>query len=413
MRVMSEVLVCPCCGVTLRVDAEGKPWVIGVGDELAGGIAPDEIASESYLEAAAGPGPVGSLESDSRVEIPAFSLDSSTASSVETAVIQVSGLPQPGITPVSLPEGASERSAEAVSDELASTELTIAALGLDRPDRDVAFEKEQFNLGTRSAEQDVGSQSPRDVHASGSIGRSAAREDLSTLRGLRSLDRARPTTWGTVLLAGYAGALTLLLTWLYFSGRIARPRRSHAPTPASSSSQLEEHDPSPPPSLPEIPAAQRLSLGESIRLGEIEVTPVDVVSRPVSLRNVVDPEQWRDEPDDALWLRLRIRNLSTHTKLAPIDPTFVRQPDRGIPQSLIDTGGQPIYPYPLALASEWEIVGQEFRELEPGEEREILIVSESGIRGRLRTRMTWHVRLRTGINQTDVLGVDFGLHELD
>ena len=68
--------------------------------------------------------------------------------------------------------------------------------------------------------------------------------------------------------------------------------------------------------------------------------------------------------------------------------------------------------FPLAVESEWMIVGQEFRELGPGESMEGIIVSAPDARGLIEEEMTWRVRLRTGINETDVLGVWIADHEI-
>ena len=63
--------------------------------------------------------------------------------------------------------------------------------------------------------------------------------------------------------------------------------------------------------------------------------------------------------------------------------------------------------YPLAIESEWSILGQEFRDLRPGQEFETLLVSAPDSALRADGPMTWRVRLRTGINRTDDLGVRF------
>ena len=44
-------------------------------------------------------------------------------------------------------------------------------------------------------------------------------------------------------------------------------------------------------------------------------------------------------------------------------------------------GGKRIEPFPLAVESEWTIVGQDFRELGPGETMEALIVSAHDVLG--------------------------------
>jgi hypothetical protein len=63
--------------------------------------------------------------------------------------------------------------------------------------------------------------------------------------------------------------------------------------------------------------------------------------------------------------------------------------------------------FPLAIVSEWSIVGQEFRELRPGESYETLVVSAPDALDRLAPEMTWRIRLRTDINQTELIGIQF------
>ena len=75
-------------------------------------------------------------------------------------------------------------------------------------------------------------------------------------------------------------------------------------------------------------------------------------------------------------------------------------------------GGRRIELFPLAVESEWSIVGQDFRELGPGESMEALIVSAPDALGLKEEEMTWRVRLRTGINETDVLGVRIADREI-
>ena len=63
--------------------------------------------------------------------------------------------------------------------------------------------------------------------------------------------------------------------------------------------------------------------------------------------------------------------------------------------------------FPLALDSEWSIVGQEFSTLEPGDTEETFVAAEPGSARNLADEMTWRVRLRIGVYRTDMLGVRF------
>src|SRR5690349_21142887 len=67
---------------------------------------------------------------------------------------------------------------------------------------------------------------------------------------------------------------------------------------------------------------------------------------------------------------------SQDATFAPLDESLVREHDRGLPDSLIETGTHDqIDIYPLAEHSEWAIRGQSFRELPPGEALETDLVS--------------------------------------
>jgi hypothetical protein len=107
-------------------------------------------------------------------------------------------------------------------------------------------------------------------------------------------------------------------------------------------------------------------------------------------------------------LSLRLRNRASDTILVPLDEAFLRSRERAIRDSYIEAGPRPIIEmYPLAVASEWSIAGQEFRELGPGEAYETRIVSAPGALDRVGPEMTWRLRLRTDLNQTQAVGIRF------
>jgi dethiobiotin synthetase len=225
-------------------------------------------------------------------------------------------------------------------------------------------------------------------------------------------DAPRGLSWTTVLLASYASAVTIGLVWVLWTGRrvkdspeqeapVAVEARPDPGVRADRSRRLV----APPP----IAAEHLTTLGKPVRMGVIEITPVEVTSGPVVLERTLAGHQIKTGGRKALKLRLRIRNVSSDTRLAPLDEAFLREGDRAEPDSFIETskGGPPIAMYPLAVHSEWSIDGQEFRELNPGEELDTQVISEPNATGRTAPEMTWRVRLRTDINHTDDLGVRF------
>ena len=219
-----------------------------------------------------------------------------------------------------------------------------------------------------------------------------------------------------LLLLSYSSIVTLALTWMFWSGRLFRS--AEAP-PASSSAPAAEpvaKAPEPvtnPAALPAIPPDNVGELGRTIRIGELEVTPIAIVVAPVDLVRSIDPGDWRREEGDSLVLRLRLTNVSTDQVFAPLERAFVRDQSSPLDRSLITgSSGQSIGLYPLVNDSEWLIQGQEFPKLKPAESAETIIVTEPGAAGRLAGEMVWRVRLRIGAYRTDMVGVRFRSEDL-
>ncbi len=220
-----------------------------------------------------------------------------------------------------------------------------------------------------------------------------------------------PIPWGQIALLSYASALTFALIWLIGTGRILRPNppsprpiaaRSPAPEPLHPPSDPVDSTPSPP-----IPPENLTQLGRSLRIGEIEVTPLEIEAGPVALIHAIHPGTSRRE-DDCLILRLRLANRSADRTFSPLDRNFVRDRDlRMFDPYIAAAGGQSIRLFPLAIESEWRIRGQIFPELKPGETAETLVVAEPGSAEQMAGEMTWRIRVRTGVYRSDMIGVEF------
>jgi hypothetical protein len=221
------------------------------------------------------------------------------------------------------------------------------------------------------------------------------------------VEPARPgPSLGFTLLASYASAVTIGLAWLLWTGW-GRHDASGPTLPESSRIELLGEDgASLLKRLPRLPNGRRTPLGRSLRVGQLEITPLSVRSDRVRLSSTTSSGR-RDGGAGALHLRLKIRNSSNDSPIAPIDPAFVREPDHGAPESLIVAGDHVILPYPLAVQSDWSIRGQDFSPLDPGEEREYLIVSEPEALGKIAPEMSWRLRLRTSKDETGSIEVDF------
>ena len=98
---------------------------------------------------------------------------------------------------------------------------------------------------------------------------------------------------------------------------------------------------------------------------------------------------------------VRSREASFGIMSQRLDRSFIATPD----------GGR-IGLYPLAVESEWMILGQEFSVLKPGESVETLVASEPVVEDRLAETMTWRIRLRIGPYRTDMLGVRFNKSQM-
>ena len=169
--------------------------------------------------------------------------------------------------------------------------------------------------------------------------------------------------------------------------------------------------------VPPIAANHLASLGQPLRVGSLEVTPLSLQSHRVQLQHSLldrGRRKSRDGGSGALVLRLRLRNMSNDAIFAPLDEAFIRERDHGLPESFIEVGqtGR-IYIFPLAVHSEWSILGQTFPVLKPGETAETIVLSSAGALDQIADPMIWRLRLRTAVDQTEVIGVRFQKDEID
>lgn len=226
----------------------------------------------------------------------------------------------------------------------------------------------------------------------------------------------RGRSWPTLLLFSYASAVTLGLLWVLFSGRRLHegeepdlfPATENRLDPGRRADQSRKWVPPPP-----IAADRLATFGKPIRIGSLEVTPIEIRLGAVELEQAFGGTKYRDGGSDALLLTLKLKNLSADTIFVPLDEGFIRERDQGGPDSFIESPkGGPIEMYPLAVESEWSIRDQVFEELQPGESCEALLVSAPEVSDRLSPEMIWRIRLRTGIDQTETLGVRFRQDEI-
>jgi hypothetical protein len=216
-------------------------------------------------------------------------------------------------------------------------------------------------------------------------------------------------TWSHVLLMSYSSAITLAMIWMLWTGRWTKgaPPLPADPEPAASEPSSRAPESAPVTPAPRLPAENLAALGKTIRIGDLEVTPLSITAEPVKLRRSIQPGKGRRE-ETSLVLRMRLTNVSKEYAFTPLDQNLVRE--RGVRpvDPYIETSeGTAIRLFPLAIDSEWSIVGQEFAALQPGDSEETFVVAEPGAAQKLADAMTWRVRLRTGVYRVDMLGVQF------
>jgi hypothetical protein len=216
--------------------------------------------------------------------------------------------------------------------------------------------------------------------------------------------------WAMIGLMCYSSAVTLALTLVLWTGRGFRPAEAPAAiadqTAGESLPKMVESRPVV--QLAPLPEGNLAKLGETVRIGDLEITPIEVVATQLELARSIEPHGWRREDSDSVVLRLRLTNVSKDQSFAPLERAFVREQSSPLDRSSIATkGGKIIGLFPLAIDSEWSIEGQEFSVLNPGDSTETLIASELGAAARLTSDMTWRVRLRIGAYKTDMIGVRF------
>ncbi len=231
------------------------------------------------------------------------------------------------------------------------------------------------------------------------------------------------SAWFFLLLLSYSSAITLALGWVLWTGRSFRPADTSAPSvsrgpdePGSKSADSTSREP-----LPPIAPANITTLQKTIRIGEVEVTPLEIDFSPVELIRKFDTDDYRHdyrrEESSSLILKLRLTNVSTDHQFAPLDRLLIRDQNSPLDRTYIATADSgKIGLFPLAVDTEWSVPGQSFPVLKSRETVDTLLASEPVTEDRLQGEMTWRIRLRVGPYRTDLLGVrfsksDLGAHE--
>jgi hypothetical protein len=175
-----------------------------------------------------------------------------------------------------------------------------------------------------------------------------------------------------------------------------------------------------------LPKHLRVGLGSTIRLGELEVTPVRVQLKRIK---IVSGRQLELARRDSLVLQLCCKNLSEAVAFSPTDPFFDRfwktPADGSKPYTFVEIADQRFYGGPVpwtrdSLANRDAVEGQEYRVLNPGEKLTTIACTDPGepipeILEKYHGPLTWRLQLRRGlvpvrrreVPATAVIGVTF------
>jgi hypothetical protein len=236
--------------------------------------------------------------------------------------------------------------------------------------------------------------------------------------------------------AGYALIMTLAAAYGLFikSGEKVDPGHPLSTIPDT----LGEFDPASRkkvslyrPSLDgELPASQMAELGGRIAIGQLEIEPLKVELRPLTIVSEGLGEKRKEQLRKAVVLHLRIKNTSSDLNICPMDPAFTRKVHGDAKQlgTRLVVGKQTFY----GGAIDWPFTGgkvkrkyeaeqeQDALPLKPAESRDYVVftdadpqivkaVSEAG------EAMLWRVQVRRGVIDfqgketpvTAIIGVEF------
>jgi S-adenosylmethionine hydrolase len=177
-----------------------------------------------------------------------------------------------------------------------------------------------------------------------------------------------------------------------------------------------------------LPNKLTITLGQTMRIGDLEVTPQRVEFRRVVFRQ----HGFAPEPalDDSLVLGLLFRNISRDVAFSPSDPFFDRA-WKGLssgkkPYTFLDIGTHRLWGGPLRwkpgrrIEAEETIEGQQYRILQPGEQLSTFVCTDpqehvGRILEKYHGNLVWRVQVRRGLvpvedgeyPATAVIGVRF------
>lgn len=277
--------------------------------------------------------------------------------------------------------------------------------------------------------------------------RNESRDDDKPARATRSRPAASPSGGGAknvvlFLLAGYALVATALAVYgLFFKSGDSSETHPLSTIPDN----FGEFDPVSRKKVTqhkfrvdgELPAAQRAAIGGKVVIGQIEVQPVRVEKRFLSIkaegRNEKEKPQTTKTTAAALVLTLDIKNTSEDLSIFPMDPAFTRREskaDQPITRLVVDkkvfAGGEIEWPLPSKFKKRIEVQqANDAIPLKPNESREYVVFTAASAElveaaKTAKESLQWRIQVRRGLVDykgkelpvTAVIGVDFKSNEI-
>ncbi len=188
-----------------------------------------------------------------------------------------------------------------------------------------------------------------------------------------------------------------------------------------------------------LPPKLQVALGQSLTIGDLQIQPLKVERRKLTIYSENRQFRLEETSHDALVLTLRLRNISDDVYFTPTDPVFDRQwkeeHGSGRPYTLLEIGGKKFFGGPIqwrprtnrgafrADDPREHVKGQEKDNevLKPGADRTSILCTDPSNREILQTLqgsqgpLVWRVHLRRGlvdvgdreVSATAVVGVIF------
>ncbi|MGD9857794.1 MAG: hypothetical protein AB7U20_22860 [Planctomycetaceae bacterium] len=235
-------------------------------------------------------------------------------------------------------------------------------------------------------------------------------------------ERGRRQRLVVILLASYASAATIALLYLLVTGAVGR---SHELESLPDVAPLKSDEFRYAPHHASLPPGHQLRIGESRRFGNILVEPLRVTKGLVEFVHFsVSAPQPHPESVPALKLWVRLTNLSTDQRIAPLDRVllfrrdfledseqvltnnFIVSRDAPPPPSLPPADPRCLFVLDLPLTSDWNLKQQQLGvRLAPGESVETYLPSQSEGIDTLRGELVWRMHIRKGYNAVTGHGV--------